>query len=933
MSSNLTFYFAWVDSTDTTFSSTFARQDENIFNLDISCKENEIPRMTVEFINPRIGLLSPGRHVWAWVSMSNDNGSTFTPLFYGRLIGIPKSIKDNVIKVDFLARATDYLFQKQQVAEGLKHLPEYDPIFLDILKRDDPDAILEGYSRLYTSSRTTLEVSTSDMLEGEDGVIELPDESVYYDSVQMTLQQAPLSAVNVKAQVMWKQQYSGFFNIGSWSWPTLGSESFVSEWPRSGASIGGGYSGSISWAGIVDPFVGIASSSNAGATYNWQNTARHHEYGDVMSVSWAYSVPTMPDMTMVTTLHEGQGGLLDPFATDAGGNPAPINDPAWSRTESVGVRKFALDYAGRTAVATIGIRYDANRQRFERIDMTVVADVQNILVDPLVTEVTENITLKSGDLGTPVTDFLNWSSIAGQVVAQGTIIFPDNPRVPGQTSSQIASTGGTAGLIEPIFSNIAGDTTADGGVIWSSLGDTPPSDSMQDWKNLARVPIGTIILPRPISGAADVTALTAMGNLGFNSHGTATAKYTVYATTLGGPGDIMMQCTKAGIYGGLTIQAVLDIINQSVIAGYIYYTLAVEGIQFSPADDLGKDHVALFTLFTNPSGKTAYIAVEPGITGEFHTTFTEPKGGLTNDGTVVWQSLGEVSLPIGGSPGMTPAASFFPSDRGQQALQHLICRARAKLRRRARAVQVSMECDFESVVDISCRHSIGFNDRRLPGGRAEGKVASYSLKRDGDSMRTWAEITMGCSIGNGFSSPSDTLALGVPTYVDDVFNPGEVQVWTGSTIPLVNNVDDIGYSPPVERPVDDGITFPAHGFGDVIITSQWHGTPSTVNPANVEAYNIAIMSTLQDMVASGHATTTYSGDSVSGSFTASLTNWASLAASAATKALKIASQGSGLWYELTLKNLTNGPFSASYVVETTKLRIPQTIDLSAPSGG
>ena len=43
--------------------------------------------------------------------------------------------------------------------------------------------------------------------------------------------------------------------------------------------------------------------------------------------------------------------------------------------------------------------------------------------------------------------------------------------------------------------------------------------------------------------------------------------------------------------------------------------------------------------------------------------------------------------------------------------------------------------------------------------------------------------------------------------------------------------------------------------------------------------------------------------------------------------------GAGLWYELTLKPLTNGPFAAAYSLQTTTLKLPKTIDLAAPSEG
>ena len=127
-----------------------------------------------------------------------------------------------------------------------------------------------------------------------------------------------------------------------------------------------------------------------------------------------------------------------------------------------------------------------------------------------------------------------------------------------------------------------------------------------------------------------------------------------------------------------------------------------------------------------------YIAIQAGTTGEFHLTFNEGVGAQTADGSVIWQCLGEVSLPIGGSPGMTPAHSYFPTDRGQQSVQHMFCRARAKLRKRARAVQISFDTRFEVAAQLSCRMNGKVFEPRLPGGVASGKVIAYRLEVNGD---------------------------------------------------------------------------------------------------------------------------------------------------------------------------------------------------------
>jgi len=894
MASSLTFYFAWVNQTDIVFSPAFARFDENVFSIEVAADEGQIPKLMIEVINPRIGPLAPGRLYWAWLSMSEDGGATLVPLFFGRIVGIPQSILYNTVKYVLIARSPTFIQQKQLVAETLKTLPNYDPIFFDVQKRDDPDAILEGWSSLYAIDRVTLEVSASDILVGEDGTLVIAAEDTFYDPDDMKLLQSPLVAVSVQAEVTWEQQYTGYFFVGQWAYPTMGNEPFVGDWPKSGQNIGGGYSGAICWSGIRDPYIQILTASNINITYNWKNTARHHQQGDVMSIDASSSFPAQP-MSLILTHNFNQIGIVDPSTVDPDGYPDPTNIPAISQQTYFGIRTFALDYAGLEAIGVMGLRYDANRKRSERLQVTVQADVQPILVDPLVTEDTETITLKSGDLALPVIDLLNWSSISGQAVSQGQIIFPDNPLVAGQTSSQICVTAGTAGIIEPTFSNIAGVTTADNTVVWSSLGSTQPTETAQDWVQFSPVSLGTLIIPKPLMGCADRTAYLAPGNLNNPPMGVPTAKYVVIAENMGFPGDTMLQCTAAGIFGGLTAAQ------------------------------------ATFQTFINPSGQSLYICVQAGMTGEFHTTFNETPGALTHDGLsgnqVIWQCIGKVTLPIGGWPGSTPASCYFPTDRGQQSLQHMIARARAKLRRRARAVQVSFQCRLEAVAaNISLRMNASITDPRLPGGTASGKVISYKLKRDGDSGMTFAEVTIGCTIGN--ANPVNPSVGGTPTYVAAGYVTSGYQVEAGSTVPVGSaSGGDIGYTPPVQRVVDDGLVFPLYGTGDVILTSQWHGVASTINPENISDYQAQVNAAIAEGVAS-------SANASSGlEITGGITNEAQLQAQIIQRLNASVFQGTFLWYELCLKNLQGGPYADSYVVNTTPLFMPKTIDLSAASSG
>lgn len=943
-----TFYFAWVQP-DTPWDPSLARVDVPILDLEISEKEGEIPTATIEIANPRTGPLMSGKLLWAWISVSIDGGTPW-PLLFSRLYAIPTDLLNNTIKFTLMARDTDYIDQKQRVAETLKVLPMYDKLFFTTEKRDDPDAILEGWSGLYQVNRVSSKVFFTDIITGEDGTVYFDASDVFYDSVQMRWNQSALVAVNVKMDVSWQQQYRDYFYVNSWAFPTLGGDPFVGEWPKSGTSLGGGWSTGISWAGERDPPIPeqINLERNPGELttkiqYSWTNTDKTHTLGDVMSINVSYSPPWGQFVKIREILIPG---IVDLTNVDDTGQPSPINQPAHLEIDWFCWKDYALNFEGKQSLATLSLVYNADRKRSESLEMTIQADVQPVLVDPLVTEDTETISLKSGDLSIPIIDLLNWHSIAGGVaVTEGEMVFPDNPLVPGQTSSQICVVAGNTGDTIPTFSNIPGVETIDNTVTWASLGVTPPPENSQDWVRFARVSVGTMILPKPISAAPDINSIDMAGKLNFPPTGVPLAKYTILANGNGGPGTQMYEVTSAGIFGGLSTAP------------------------------------ATMQTFTNPTGQFMYLCIQAGETGEFHVTFDETPGSTTTDGTVIWKNIGPVSLPIGGWPGATPASAYFPSPRGQLSLQHGLCRARAKLRKRARNVQVDFETRFEVAAMLSCRMNGFMPDKRLPGGFAFGKVIAYKLRANGDTGKVYGSVTLGVATGKDFGAVPTDAGVGVyasPGYMQ----PGYQQLQTtvsgangapigGVSFPLpvpastptlpptlppagtvtgrsywspgpdIYHGDEMGYAPPIAQTVDDGLTFPAHQ-SDLIMKSEWHGIASTEDPLVLAAYNSEINTAIIDAINSVKRIQYFSVPNISGtgggpvetgSITLPASNFADIQNAVNQAVIKSLDQGNRLWYELVLKPLTNGPFAAAYQVETTKLGIPQGMNLEAGSSG
>ena len=123
--------------------------------------------------------MAPSRRVWAWLSW--QNGADLVPLFYGRLVGVPTDINQELVTLVFTARPADFVALKAAKAETLKVRPYYDPIWINPDALDDPDTVLEARSALWSIDRVTHEVDISDVLVGEDGIEDFQPDEVPYE--------------------------------------------------------------------------------------------------------------------------------------------------------------------------------------------------------------------------------------------------------------------------------------------------------------------------------------------------------------------------------------------------------------------------------------------------------------------------------------------------------------------------------------------------------------------------------------------------------------------------------------------------------------------------------------------------------------------------------------------------------------------------------
>jgi hypothetical protein len=250
-----TFYFAWIDPTETFDPAVHNRIDEDVWSHTISQEEGDFASLEINVRNPRIGLLNAGRKVWAFYSF--DDGTTITPLIKCRLIGIPTNIFDENVTLQFTAQPIDFAAQKQALAESLKVAPYWNALLVSPDSWDDPDTILEAYTKLWHIDPVTHVVTVSDILVPEDGTIEYQQSDFFYDDFGVTLGSVPLRSVTMTAQFPWTQQAQGGIDLGpsiKQAWPAdpdgAGFASLISSftfgglsgsWPQPGGSIGDGW--------------------------------------------------------------------------------------------------------------------------------------------------------------------------------------------------------------------------------------------------------------------------------------------------------------------------------------------------------------------------------------------------------------------------------------------------------------------------------------------------------------------------------------------------------------------------------------------------------------------------------------------------------------------------------------------------------------------
>jgi hypothetical protein len=324
-----------------------AVEDEQIVALTISQEEGDFASAQIDVKNPG-GLLAPGRTQWAWLSW--HDGTVLQPLLCGRLVAVPEQLDGEKVRLLLLAKPENYDSIKSDYAETLKVLPYWDTVwFMGDLS--DADAVLDAYGAQWHVDRTTLELTYSDELEGEDGTIEIGEGDHTYDNFEMSYTDPPLSQVEIEGTLTWRQTGSGTVDLTKritqafeanktiYTYvdygliTTLTGDGLLNAWPEGGTDFGGG------WTVSNDTHRGVRSD---------------------------YDVNNDSDRTI---------------------------SAYWLRSKQ--------DYEITFDVAAFEQRtlfdWAADRGRTEIIKLTMVADIQAMLADPLAEDNIERLTLNASD--------------------------------------------------------------------------------------------------------------------------------------------------------------------------------------------------------------------------------------------------------------------------------------------------------------------------------------------------------------------------------------------------------------------------------------------------------------------------------------------------------------------------------------------------------
>lgn len=393
------FYFAWTDPAVAFDAGVHNVEDEDVFALEITQEEGDFAKLSLTIRNPHVGLLAPGRKVWGWLSWFD--GTSIVPLFYGRLIGIPTSLFEDLCVLEFISRPTDYKTQKELLAESLRVLPFYDPIFISKDSRDDPDVVLEGYTALYHTDRFAGAISISDTLLGEDGTLEFGEDEVLKDGLQLNLNNVPLRTVTMKATVPWDQTVNGSVDLTEYiytNWPNIEAGKryissytyggIVSGWPDKdgGTGMGNGWEGAKGLCSCEliggEEVINFSLSETNTTKFDDKGVMGDlfNDNGDEVTSNSSTNISALPG-NMDRVKQTGNLGIPPGWVVTDNQNQSSYDDDDELTSFSSSIEAKHSFYRLGTMTQTLAITYAKDRAAKEILTFELSANIQSVVTD------------------------------------------------------------------------------------------------------------------------------------------------------------------------------------------------------------------------------------------------------------------------------------------------------------------------------------------------------------------------------------------------------------------------------------------------------------------------------------------------------------------------------------------------------------------------
>ena len=245
------FFFAWVSAQENFSASVHAREDEDVFDLEIEEREGEFTIARVTIQNPRVGLLSPARLQRCFISCETSTGVEL--IFSGRVVGIPATISDETVDLEFIASPEDLDTQIANMKDSLKSSPRFHKALVS--DENDISEILESFHSVLNFNRVTNAAYLSSVgITDGSSVIDVTD-SVFENSFEINFTSAPQNACEVELDITYTQtspvfsrpyladpgsSASGIIsNIFGGKIQTLTGEDFADSWFEPGTELAG----------------------------------------------------------------------------------------------------------------------------------------------------------------------------------------------------------------------------------------------------------------------------------------------------------------------------------------------------------------------------------------------------------------------------------------------------------------------------------------------------------------------------------------------------------------------------------------------------------------------------------------------------------------------------------------------------------------------